>query len=61
VNDNTMDFAVKKDGKVVASGRIVVAPDGNSRTVTTRATNSKGKRITSVAVYDKVNLLGKIM
>jgi len=53
LNDNTMEFTVKKGGKVVATGRIVVAHDGNTRTVTTSSTNSKGKRITSTAVYDK--------
>ena len=60
VNDKTLDFTVKKGGKVMATGRIVVTPDGNSRTVTTWATNSKGKRITSVAVYDKAKLLDKV-
>ena len=57
VNDNTMDFTVKKAGRIMANGRIVVAPNGNSRTVTTWATNARGKKIMSVAVYDKKNLL----
>jgi hypothetical protein len=59
VNANTMDFTVKKGGEVRANGRIVVAPDGNSRTVTSWAKNAKGKKITSIAVYDKVGLLKK--
>ena len=59
VNDNTLDFTVKKRGQIITTGRIVVAPDGNSRTVTTVSTDSKGKRITSVAVYDKVKLFDK--
>ena len=59
LNDNPIEFTLKKGGQVMANGRIVGAPDGNSRTVTTWATNRKGKRITSIAVYDKVKLLGK--
>jgi hypothetical protein len=49
----TMTFAAKKGGKVILTGRVVVAADGKSRTVTTTATDSKGKKIHSSAVYDK--------
>jgi hypothetical protein len=53
VDDHTLDLAVKKDGKVTATGKVVVAPDGKSRTLTTEGTDSKGKKFKSVAVYDK--------
>lgn len=53
VNDNTLDFTVKKAGKVVASGRIVVAADEKTRAVTSWSTNSKGKKVKSIAVYDR--------
>jgi hypothetical protein len=53
VNENTLDFTVKKAGKSVGSGRIVVAADEKSRTVTSWSTDSKGKKVKSVAVYDK--------
>ena len=53
VDDHTMTFTVKKDGKVTATGRIKIAPDGMSRTVTTNATDASGKKTTSMAVYDK--------
>jgi polyisoprenoid-binding protein YceI len=53
VNDNTADFAVKKAGKVVATGRIVVAADEKTRTVTSWSTDSKGKKVKSVAFYEK--------
>ena len=43
----------KKDGKVTSTTRIVVSADGKSRTVTSTGTNSKGKKVTTVAVYDK--------
>ena len=53
VNDNTLEFTNKKGDKVVTSGRAVVSPDGKSRTVTLDGTDSKGKKFTSSAVYDK--------
>ncbi len=53
VDDHTMQLTVKKDGKVTVTGRIVVAADGKSRTVTTSGTNSKGAKVTTTAVYDK--------
>jgi len=53
VDDRTLELTVKKDGKVTLTGRIVVAADGKSRTVTTSGTDSKGKKVKSTAVYDK--------
>jgi len=53
VNDRTMDFAVKKGGKTTITGRIVVAADGKSRTVTTSGTDPSGKKVKSASVYDK--------
>lgn len=53
INDHSYNVVSKKDGKVVLTAHIVVAPDGKSRTVTSHATDSKGKKHTSVAVYDK--------
>jgi hypothetical protein len=53
IDDRTMEFTVKKGGKVMVTGRIVVAPDGKSRTVTASGTDAKGKKFKTVAVYDK--------
>ncbi len=53
VDDRTMQLTVKKGGKTMTTGRIKVAADGKSRTVTTTTTDAKGKKITSTAVYDK--------
>jgi hypothetical protein len=53
IDDHTLELAVKKDGKVTISGRIVVSADGKSRTVTVHTTDAKGKKVTSTAVYDK--------
>jgi hypothetical protein len=53
VDERTMTFTQKKDGKVTMSGRIAVAADGKSRTVTTTITDAQGKKTDSTAVYDK--------
>jgi hypothetical protein len=53
VNDHTMTFVAKKDGKTTISGRINVAADGMSRTVTSTSTDANGKKANGTAVYDK--------
>ena len=53
IDDRTLKMTVKKDGKITASGRIVVSADGKSRTVTTSGTNAEGKRVQNRVVYDK--------
>lgn len=53
IDDHTLGFNVKKGGKTTISGRIVVAADGKSRTVTSSGTDSKGNKVSSTAVYDK--------
>lgn len=53
VNDRTNDITALKDGKVMWSGRITVAPDGKSRTVTINGTDANGKKFSGKAVYNK--------
>ena len=53
VNDRTNDITTMKNGKTMWSGRIEVAKDGKSRTVTINGTDVKGKKYKSKAVYDK--------
>jgi len=53
IDDRTLGFNAKKSGKGTTSGRIVVAADGKSRTVTMSGTDSKGKKVSSTVVYDK--------
>jgi hypothetical protein len=53
VDDRTMNFTSKKAGKVVVNGRVAVAADGKSRTVTTSGKDAKGKKVKSTAFYDK--------
>jgi hypothetical protein len=53
VNDRTNDITTMKDGKMAWSGKITVAADGKSRTVTINGTDEKGKKFSGKAVYDK--------
>ena len=53
INNHTMALTGKKGGKVTLTGRIVVSANGRTRTVTTTGTDSKGKRFSNRAVYDK--------
>jgi hypothetical protein len=53
VNKSTLTFTNKKGGKVTVTGKVVVSADGKTRTVTTSGTDSKGKKVTATAVYDK--------
>ena len=53
VNANTLSMTLKKDGKVVGTGKIVMSADGKSRTVTTSVTGADGKKANATAVYDK--------
>ena len=53
IDDHTLAFAGKKDGKVTISGQVVVSADGKTRTVTVNTTDAAGKKVKGSAVYDK--------
>ena len=53
VNERTLTFTQKKNGKETLSGRIAVTADGKSRTVTTTGTDAQGQKTSTTAVYDK--------
>ena len=53
VDDHTLAITNKKGDKVGITARAVVSADGKTRTVTITGTDSKGKKYTSTAVYDK--------
>lgn len=53
IDDLTLEVTVKKAGNVIATSRLVISADGKTRTLTTTATNSQGKKSVSTAVYDK--------
>ena len=54
IDANTLDFIVEKDGKVIMGGKVSIAADGKTRTVTTSGTDPDGKRFKNMAFYDKV-------
>jgi hypothetical protein len=53
IDDHTLELTVKKAGKVTTTGKIVVAADGKSRTLTASGTGADGKKVEMTAVYDK--------
>src|SRR5262245_6902152 len=53
VNPNTLEMIVKKGGKAVGSGTIVVSADGKTRTVTTKVSDPALSGFNATAVYDK--------
>ena len=53
IDDRSLGLTGKKEGKVVTTGRIVVSADGKTRTVSTSGTDSMGRMMKSIAVYDK--------
>jgi hypothetical protein len=53
INDHTLSFTNKKDGKATLTGRVVISKDGKSRTVKVSGTDSKGKKVSGTSVYEK--------
>jgi hypothetical protein len=53
INDNTTELTNKKNGKVTLTGKIIIAPDGKTRTITVSGHDPKGKKVSYTAFYDK--------
>ena len=53
VDDNTLTYTLMKDGKNLGKGKVVVAADGKSRTVTETMPGADGKPVTAKSVFDK--------
>jgi hypothetical protein len=53
VNDHTLTFVSKKDGKTTVNGTITVSADGKTRTLKNTAVDASGKKISSTAIYMK--------
>jgi hypothetical protein len=49
----TTEYTLKKDAKVVETGRIVISSDGKTRTITSTGVNAKGQKFSNLAVFDK--------
>ena len=54
VDDHTLNFWMKKGGKVVGSGKVVVSPDGKTRTVTVLRPGRHHRMVRTTSVFDKV-------
>jgi hypothetical protein len=53
IDAHTLELTSKKGGKVTLTGKIVVAADGRSRTLTASATDSMGMKVEGMSFYDK--------
>ena len=53
IEDRTLEMTVKKNGKIIATGRIVVSTDGKRRIVTLSGISAKGRSFVNTYVYYK--------
>jgi hypothetical protein len=53
VDDNAMEWTIKKGGKALMSGQTVYSPDGKLRTWTWKGTNPKGQKFDVTSVFEK--------
>jgi VCBS repeat-containing protein len=53
VDANTLTYTLTKDGKKLGNGKVVIAADGKSRTVTETMPGAEGKPVTTTSVFDK--------
>jgi hypothetical protein len=53
INAHTLELTSKKGGKVTITGKIVIAADGKSRTLTASGTDSMGMKVEGMSFYDK--------
>ncbi|HME34687.1 MAG TPA: hypothetical protein VKF84_05575 [Candidatus Sulfotelmatobacter sp.] len=53
IDAHTLELTSKKGGKVTLTGKIVVAADGKSRTLTASGTDSMGMKVEGMSFYDK--------
>jgi hypothetical protein len=53
IDEHTLDLTNKKSGKVTTTGHVVIAANGKTRTLHLSGTDSSGKKVSSVSLYDK--------
>ncbi len=53
VDASTLTYNLTRDGKSVGNGKVVIAADGKSRTVTETMTGADGKPVNTTSVFDK--------
>jgi hypothetical protein len=53
IDEHTLELTSKKGGKAINSGKVVVSVDGKKRTLHMAGTDSSGKKVSGVSMYDK--------
>ena len=53
IDDRTYDVVTKVDGRIAATSRVTLSPDGRTLTTTTGGRNARGDEITNTTVYEK--------
>jgi hypothetical protein len=53
IDDHTLELTVRKAGKVVTGGFIVISADGMSRTAIVMTSDPSGRKVPFIAVYNK--------
>jgi hypothetical protein len=53
IDDYHFTHIIKKDGKIMLTGKAVVSQDGKVRTITAIGTDAKGQKVNNTAVYDR--------
>jgi hypothetical protein len=53
IDEHTLELTSKKGGKATNSGKVVVSKDGKTRTLHLTGTDSSGKKVSGVSMYDK--------
>jgi hypothetical protein len=53
VDEHKLDLTSKKNGKEINTGHVEVSKDGKTRTLHLTATDSSGKKVSGVSIYDK--------
>jgi hypothetical protein len=53
LNERTVQYIVKTDGKVTITGRAVLSKDGKTSTSTEKGTNAKGEKVKNVILTER--------
>ena len=53
IDDRTVQYVSKVNGKVTTTTRMTISADGNTRTLVTTGTGADGKPVNSTAVYER--------
>jgi hypothetical protein len=53
IDEHTLELTNTKSGKATTSGRVVVSKDGKTRTLHLTGTDSSGKKVSGVSMYEK--------